>query len=193
MTEQDKTAVKSTQETVTDEQLVRAVTSFEAIIVSQIEIKNILGDRLNYSIRTGLIILGLIAISILILLLTLSSQITRISAVVGDMNRNFTSVSTQMENIDTYITSMEKRVSLLNGINGQTETMDREMGTITVDLRRMRGTLKGIQQHVQSVDGNIAYISTAIDKMNFDIQNMGHDMHRMGQPARSMNRMFPLP
>ncbi|MBL3588983.1 MAG: translation initiation factor 2 [gamma proteobacterium endosymbiont of Lamellibrachia anaximandri] len=193
MTEQDKTAVKNTQEAVTDEQLVRAVTSFEAIIVSQIEIKNILGDRLNYSIRTGLIILGLIAISILILLLTLSSQITRISAVVGDMNQNFTSVSTQMENIDTYITSMEKRVSLLNGINGQTETMDREMGTITVDLRRMRGTLKGIQQHVKSVDGNIAYISSAIDKMNFDIQRMGHDMHRMGQPARTMNKMFPLP
>ncbi|WP_177420190.1 translation initiation factor 2 [endosymbiont of Lamellibrachia barhami] len=193
MAEQDKTAIKSTQEAVTDEQLVRAVTSFEAIIVSQIEIKNILGDRLNYSIRTGLIILGLIAISILILLLTLSSQITRISAVVGDMNHNFTSVSAQMVNIDTYITSMEKRVSLLGGITRQTETMDREMGTITVDLRRMRGTLKGIQQHVQSVDGNITYISTAIDKMNFDIQNMGHDMHRMGQPARSMNRMFPLP
>lgn len=193
MTEQDKTAVKNTQEAVTDEQLVRAVTSFEAIIVSQIEIKNILGDRLNYSIRTGLIILGLIAISILILLLTLSSQITRISAVVGDMNQNFTSVSTQMENIDTYITSMEKRVSLLGGITSQTETMDREMGTITADLRRMRWTLKGIQQHVKSVDGNIAYISSAIDKMNFDIQRMGHDMHRMGQPARSMNKMFPLP
>ncbi|RDH84284.1 MAG: translation initiation factor 2 [endosymbiont of Seepiophila jonesi] len=193
MTEQDKTAVKNTQEAVTDEQLVRAVTSFEAIIVSQIEIKNILGDRLNYSIRTGLIILGLIAISILILLLTLSSQITRISAVVGDMNQNFTSVSTQMENIDTYITSMEKRVSLLGGITSQTETMDREMGTITTDLRRMRWTLKGIQQHVKSVDGNIAYISSAIDKMNFDIQRMGHDMHRMGQPARSMNNMFPLP
>ncbi|RLJ19575.1 translation initiation factor 2 [bacterium endosymbiont of Escarpia laminata] len=193
MTEQDKTAVKRPQETVTDEQLVRAVTSFEAIIVSQIEIKNILGDRLNYSIRTGLIILGLIAISILILLLTLSSQITRISAVVGDMNQNFTSVSAQMENIDTYITSMEKRVSLLGGITSQTETMDREMGTITTDLRRMRWTLKGIQQHVKSVDGNIAYISSAIDKMNFDIQRMGHDMHRMGQPARSMNKMFPLP
>ncbi|MBL3529099.1 MAG: translation initiation factor 2 [gamma proteobacterium endosymbiont of Lamellibrachia anaximandri] len=193
MTEQDKTAVKNTQEAVTDEQLVRAVTSFEAIIVSQIEIKNILGDRLNYSIRTGLIILGLIAISILILLLTLSSQITRISAVVGDMNQNFTSVSTQMENIDTYITSMEKRVSLLGGITSQTETMDREMGTITADLRRMRWTLKGIQQHVKSVDGNIAYISSAIDKMNFDIQRMGHDMHRMGQPARTMNKMFPLP
>ena len=75
---------------ISEERLLRAATSFEAIMLSQIEAKKQLSVRVNYSIRAGIIILGLIAVSILILLLTLSSQINRISVVVGSMNENFT-------------------------------------------------------------------------------------------------------
>ena len=63
----------SDDEAVLEKQFRRAVSSFEGIVLSQIDIKNKLADRLNYSIRAGIIILGVIAISILILLLTLDS------------------------------------------------------------------------------------------------------------------------
>ncbi len=81
MAEQKTNNSPGGDDTILQQQFMRAVSSFEGIILSQIDIKNRLADRLNYSIRTGLVILGLIAASILILLLTLSSQITRISAV----------------------------------------------------------------------------------------------------------------
>ena len=77
----------SPDETILQQQYLQALSSFEGIVLSQIDVKNRLGDRLNYSIRAGLIILSVIAFSILVLLLTLSSQINRISNVVGAMNR----------------------------------------------------------------------------------------------------------
>ncbi|MCB1862592.1 MAG: translation initiation factor 2, partial [Gammaproteobacteria bacterium] len=120
MTEKNSGLSTDAEDVVLQQQFVRAITSFEAIILSQIDIKNKLADRLNYSIRAGIIILGFVAISILILLLTLSSQINRISSVVSEMNQDFYSVAADMARINGYIESMEKQVALLNNINGQT-------------------------------------------------------------------------
>ena len=183
----------SADDEVLNAQFLRAATSFEAIIKSQIEVKNKLGDRLNNAIRAGIIILGLIAVSILILLLTLSSQVSNISSVVIDMNQDFSTVSTQMDEINSYMRSMEKRVVLLEEIDNQTQVMDQEIDAITQEIGSMRTKMTGIKNHVRSVRGNITDIAVAIDQMNLNVQNMSVDMHRMGKSARSMNKMFPFP
>lgn len=183
----------SNDEAVLEKQFRRAVSSFEGIVLSQIDIKNKLADRLNYSIRTGIIILGVIAISILILLLTLSSQLNRISRVVNDMNAHFSSVSEQMMMMNGYIQFIEKRVALLDSINGQTEVMDGEMSSIAQDMEIMRSTVGGISRNVSVVRGNVGNISATIDHMGMEVLQMSHDMGRISKPSRSMNKMFPFP
>lgn len=180
------------EEAVSEEQFVRAVTSFEAIILSQIKIKNKISDRLNQSIRAGIIILGMIAVSILILLLTLSSQINRITDVVNDMNSDFTEVSGQMLEIRNYMESMEQRVALMENVTDQTGVMDTEVRAIAENIEVMQDTVRGIKQQVSGMRHDIGLVSGAVDHMNVDVQRMGVDMHRMGQPARSMNKMFPF-
>ncbi len=183
----------SNDEAVLEKQFRRAVSSFEGIVLSQIDIKNKLADRLNYSIRTGIIILGFIAISILILLLTLSSQLNRISRVVNDMNAHFSSISEQMMMMNGYIQFIEKRVALLDSINGQTEVMDGEMSSIAQDMEIMRSTVGGISRNVSVVRGNVGNISATIDHMGMEVLQMSHDMGRISKPSRSMNKMFPFP
>ena len=182
-----------TEAAAAEARFLRAATSFEAILFSQIEVKKELTQRLNYAIRVGTVILGIIAISILILLLTLSSQISRISGVVHDMNQDFSAVAGHMEQIKANITSMEQRVSLMEAITQQTAVMQQEMGSINSDMRNMVATINGIRHHVTGVRGNIDHIANTIDHMNANVQGMSHDMYRMGQPARSMNKMFPFP
>ena len=190
----DKNSGPSTDadEVVVQQQFVRAIRSFEAIILSQIDIKNKLADRLNYSIRAGIIILGFVAISILILLLTLSSQINRISAVVSEMNQDFEAVSVNMDRINGYVGSMEKRVALLNSINDQTAVMDEGMGAIAMDLERMRVAVGEIGVHLNHIRGNVGNISVSMDRMDIEVLNMSHEMHRMGGTARSINKMMPF-
>jgi len=181
------------EDAVLQQQYLRALSSFEGIILSQIDIKNKLGARLNYSIQAGIIILGAIAISILVLLLTLSAQINRISAIVSDMNVHLTSVSEQMHRIRGHIVSMEQRVALLEDIQGMTGTVNRAMNIIDSDMRSMRDIVHGINRHLATVRDNVVNISVNMDVMNHEIQAMSQEVHHMAKPARSMNKMFPFP
>jgi uncharacterized protein YoxC len=155
--------------------------------------KNILAARLNHSIQAGLIILGLIAISILILLLTLSTQVNKISSIVNDMNTNFTLVSEQMHRIQGHIASMETRVALLGDIEQQTTVMDSEMSQIVEDMKTMSSTVNGISTNVNGVRTNVSNISLTMDRMDFEVNRMSYDIDRMSKPARRMDDMFPFP
>ena len=181
------------EDDVLQQQYLRALSSFEGIILSQIDIKNKLGDRLNYSIQVGIIVLGVVALSILILLLTLSAQINRISDVVNDMNSHFTNVAEQMHRIGGHMVTMEQRVALMEDIDARTGIMDREMGAIDAHMGQMRQTVRGINAHVAKVRNDVGNISVNMDIMNNEVQSMSQEMHRVAKPARTMNKMFPFP
>ena len=181
------------EDAVLQQQYLRALSSFEGIILSQIDIKNKLGDRLNYSIQAGILILGAIAISILVLLLTLSAQITRISGVVHDMNLHFTSVAEQMHEIRGHMVNMEKRIALLEDIKHMTGIMDVQMAAIDADMARMRQIVGGINLHVATVRNDVGNISVNMDIMNNEVQSMSQEIHYVAKPARSLNKIFPFP
>lgn len=175
------------------QQYLRALSSFEGIVLSQIDVKNKLGNRLNYSIRTGLIILSAIALSILVLLLTLSAQITRISDVVAEMNTHFTSISTKMNGIRDDMVTMEKRVTLMASLSKNTGTLAEQMGLIAGDMDAIDVTMGGTARHLNAVRGEVGNIASAIDRMNGEVLSMSAEMHRMAKPARSINKIFPFP
>ena len=181
------------EDAVLQQQYLRALSSFEGIILSQIDIKNKLGDRLNYSIRAGLVFLGVIAMSILVLLLTLSTQINRISGVVDGMNVDFTSVAEQMHQIRGHMVNMERQIALLEGIERMTRIIDGEIEVIEADMGQMRQTVGGINLHVAKVSNNVGNISVNMDIMNNEVQSISHEVHQLTKPARSMNKMFPFP
>lgn len=184
---------KPSTDSITDEQLLRAARSFEAIMFSQIEIQEKLSNDLKHAIRFGMIILGLIAISILILLLTLSSQINRISDVVLDMNQNFTTVTLQMDQMSGSIDSMVTRVALLEQMDSQTGAMKQEMTAMTDQLDTMRGTVNSMGSHVTNVRQSVENMANTINRMDDEVQMMATDMRYMAKPARSINKLFPIP
>lgn len=193
MAEEQLNAKASSDEAVLQQQYLRALSSFEGIVLSQIDVKNKLGDRLNYSIRTGLIILIVIAFSILVLLLTLSSQINRISGVVGNMNTHFTAVSGRMDQITLHMASMERQVALLDTIDDNTTIMQREMVVITNDMDSMYASVSDISTQMSGTQASVGSIALTINLMNLEVQAMSNEMHRMAKPARTINKLFPFP
>jgi uncharacterized protein YoxC len=193
MAEETRSSKMPEDDIILQQQFRRALSSFEGIILSQIDIKNRLGDRLNYSIQAGIIVLGLIAVSILVLLLTLSSQITRISGVVAEMNKHFISVSDQMHRIEGHMRSMEQRVALLSSVEARMALMDREMTSIRRDMDAMHGSVDDIDMALSAVRTNVRNISVNMDLMNLEVQTMSGQMIDISRPARTMNRMIPFP
>jgi len=182
-----------TDDTVLQQQYLRALSSFEGIVLSQIDVKNALGDRLNYSIRTGLVILSVIAFSILVLLLTLSSQITRISSVVGAMNTHFSAISLRMDEISENLGSMEGQVANLRSIEDKTSIMYVEIQQIGDSTGNIEDNLLGIGQEMSASRQNVETIAVTMGAMNHEVQAMSVEMHRMAKPARTLNKMFPFP
>jgi methyl-accepting chemotaxis protein len=182
-----------TEDTVLQQQYLRALSSFEGIVLSQIDVKNALGDRLNYSIRTGLIILFVIAFSILVLLLTLSSQITRITDVVGAMNTHFSAVSLRMDEISENLGSMETQVAQMKEIEQDTATMQAEIRSIGAATDSIENSVVTIGQHMGGTRHNVENIAGTMNAMNMEVQAMSIEMHRMAKPARTLNKIFPFP
>ena len=180
-------------DTILQQQYLRALSSFEGIVLSQIDVKNKLGDRLNNSIRAGLVILGVIAFSILVLLLTLSSQITRISDVVGAMNTHFSAVSLRMDEISAHLGSMESQVAQLRVIQGYTSTMQEEIAGIGSSTGSIDESVNSVNQHMAAALLNVESIGVTMNAMNHEVQAMSAEMHRMAKPARTLNKMFPFP
>ena len=193
MATEDNAPKASDEDAVLQQQYLRALSSFEGIVLSQIDVKNRLGDRLNYSIRTGIIILGVIAFSILVLLLTLTSQVTRISQVVENMNHHFSSISVKMDEVRDHMQTMETQVALIGAIDQDIDAMDDEMVQITDNMTSIRTALAGIRGNVSNVRGQVGNITAKVDHMNIELQGMTGQVHRMTKPARSMNKMFPFP
>jgi len=193
MTEEQLAAKASNDERVLQAQYLRSLSSFEGIVLAQIEMKNQLSNRLNWTIRAGLILLGAIAFSILVLLLTLSSQINRISAVVVDINKHFDAITVRMDRVSAAMGSMENQVALLAPIDASTGVMDKEMASITDYMDGMRVNLDGVREQLTFVRDEVGNISGTVSSMNREVGIMAIEMHDMAKPARTMNRMFPIP
>ena len=183
----------SADEAVIQAQYLRSLSSFEGIMLAQIQMKTMLSNRLNWTIRAGLILLGVIAFSILVLLLTLSSQINRMSDVVVTINSHFESITERMDRVSNAMGSMEKQVALMNAIDRSTATMDEEMAVMRTQMGSMGASVSGIRREVSMVKDEMAAISSTVAGMNAEVGVMTGEVHRMSQPARSLNRMFPFP
>jgi len=193
MAEEQAEPKASSDEAILQAQYLRSLSSFEGIVLSQIEMKNQLSHRLNWTIRAGLILLGVIAFSILVLLLTLSAQINRISQVVLNIDGHFDAITVRMDRVSAAMASMETQVALLEPINASTGVMDREMQAITGFMDGMRSNLDGVRQQLGMVKGEVNNISVTVANMNLEMGAIAGEMHEMAEPARKLNRMFPIP
>lgn len=193
MTEEDIKPRTAVDDAILQQQYRRALSSFEGIILSEIELTNRLSTRLNYGIQAGTFILAAISISLSLLLFTLTSQVSRISSVVEGMKEHFISVSQQMNAISGHMNAIESRVALLETVDQRTALMDVEMNNILKDMNDMRANVTGIDDYLATVRTHISNVSFNMDLMNNEVQIMSIELGRMAKPMRNMNKMFPFP
>ena len=193
MTEEEIKPRTAVDDAILQQQYRRALSSFEGIILSEIELTNRLSTRLNYGIQAGTFILAAISISLSLLLFTLTSQVSRISSVVEGMKEHFISVSQQMSAISGHMNAIESRVALLETVDQRTALMDVEMSNILTDMNDMRANVTGIDDYLATVRTHISNVSFNMDLMNNEVQIMSIELGRMAKPMRNMNKMFPFP
>ncbi len=169
-----------------------AVKRFENIMLSRIYVQQRLGDRLKNSIRIGMVILFLLAISIFTLLLTLSIQINRVGESIVHMNQSFGGIAQNMNRIDSYMTNMESQVAYLPKIKDKTEIFDQQMGLMNHDFLVIKNEIRAMSDNISLIENKMKSMSYSISQMDDRVGLMTQDTHRMSKPAKNINKLFPF-
>ena len=175
------------------EELRSAIRHFDRVIRAQMKIQGMQGDRIKNSIRAGMLFLVLIGISIFVILMSMVTQVEQISEAVTTMDDSFDQVRDQMVRVDALMTNMEVNVSSI-------ESVDRVMQSMDVEMHAMTERIGNMQQEVSSMSHEVAVLRQQADAMthtagvmDMEIFKMNREVNRMATPARSINKMFPLP
>lgn len=175
------------------EELRNAIRHFDRVIRSQIVIQGRQGDRIKNSIRAGMLFLVLIGISIFIILYTMVTQVSLISDAVVRMDQSFDEVRVQMNEVDQLMTGMERNVLYMDAVSSVMKNMDAEMGQMTRQMQQMQVEVDAMKNEVTVIRQQADIMTHTTGVMDQEIYRMNQDMNRLAAPARSMNKMFPMP
>lgn len=166
---------------------------FQGILDHQFAMHLRVARRTTALIRIGLFSLGVIAVAMLLLLVTLNYQIKPMIEAVDTMHRHFSHISTDMDVMKEAILEMDANVA-------QMPVMAGEMGQMQGSVRDMTLTMGDLAARMRNLDTNMANITQSVGRMtatfavmNQTVGTMGQDVNRMSGPMRAFNWMNPLP
>ena len=169
-----------------------AILRFEKIMMSRIYVQQRLGDRLKLSIRTGMLVLFLLAIAMLLLIVTLSVQVSRVADVADSMNHNFIQIAKNMQTINHYMNKMERQVAYLPRIEGKTSAMDGHMLKLNQNLTSVKREVNEMTGQLSHVQQKMVRISKSVNTMDNEVGLINNRVHRISKPANAVNKMFPF-
>lgn len=192
MTQQETNTPDQSQNEQSCQGIEQAILRFEKIMMSRIYVQQRLGDRLKLSIRTGMLVLFLLAIAMLILIVTLSVQVSRVADVADNMNKNFYAIAKNMQTINKHMHSMEKQVVFIPKIKDKTAIMDAEIHLMNNNLSSIKGEVKLMTKNLIKVQKKMLSISNSVVQMDNQVGQMSNQVHRLSKPATSINKIFPF-
>ena len=175
------------------DELRSAIRHFDRVIRAQIKIQGMQGDRIKNSIRAGMLFLVLFGISIFVILMSMVTQVEQISEAVIKMDASFDEVRNQMVKVDGLMTGMEVNVSSMESIDSVMQSMNAEMLAMTQRIGSMQQKVESISQEVAVVRQQGSVMTNTAGAMDMEIYKMNQEVNRMAAPARSINKMFPIP
>ncbi|MFK5986817.1 MAG: hypothetical protein QM479_15530 [Pseudomonadota bacterium] len=170
----------------------QAILRFEKIMMSRIYVQQRLGDRLKLSIRTGMVVLFLLASAILLLLVTLSIQVSRVADVADNMSKNFFVISKSMQTINQYMGNMEQQVAFLPKIQGKTAQMGEHMVLMNSSLAAIKTEMMQMKGNLSQVQTKMVRISGSVKDMDTEVGYISGQVNRISKPANAINKVFPF-
>lgn len=175
------------------EELRNAIRHFDRVIRAQMKIQGMQGDRIKISIRAGMLFLVLFGISIFVILMSMVTQVEQISAAVTRMDASFDEVRNQMVKVDGLMTGMEVNVSSIASIDRVMQSMNTEVLAMTQRIGSMQQKVESMSQEVAVIRQQGDVMTNTAGAMDMEIYKMNQEVNRMATPARSINKMFPIP
>ncbi|MBF0470574.1 MAG: hypothetical protein HQL48_04290, partial [Gammaproteobacteria bacterium] len=135
---------------------------------------------------TGMVILGVVGISIFLLLYSLTTQVGLMLEGVEAMNRHFAAVEQSMGGINTTLNYMEDRLTVLHRIDGQMAVTESEVAAMGGYVAGVDGTMTGVSQRMLAMEQHLQTMNRELSRMQQTIGGVGTETRDMSRSLRMM-------
>ncbi len=169
-----------------NELLKSMVSKFDSIMDHKVDIYIRQSIRLNSTVRVGMIILGVVGISIFLLLFSLSSQVGHMNEGVKQMTHNFAEVEQNMQRINGILLHMETRVALMDTLEQDMRQAHATTQSLNQGIATIQNSMGEVSLHMNQLQQRMQAVNYRLDGMQAEVSGIGLETHRISKPMHKL-------
>ena len=167
----------------TDEQLQRALESFEKIMTYRSEMHLHLSKRVRVTVRGGMGVFAAVGVAMFVLLITLVIQVEHAVDSSRQLAGHVRTVAADMAQIETTMSQIDTRMQRFDSIGGHMHVMTDQTVLIAEGMGSLDGRMKVIDQQMTAINARLSSVTRSMGAMGLAVNGMGHSVSEVARPA----------
>jgi len=147
----------------------------------------------NRVIRSGIFGLMLIATSILLLVVLVSQEMTKISDMMVMLDSHMEHIVSDTQNMSTHVHAMGESVGTLPPLVKEISIMQTHVEKISNDMVKVSSQMDYSSQIVENVIYDVEGMDRNLNAVSDIVDSMNKNINTVSRPFRLFNKMMPFP
>lgn len=167
----------------TDEQLQRALETFEKIMTYRSEMYLHLSRRMRVTVRGGMGVFAAVGLAMFVLLITLVVQVEHAVESSRLLARHVQVVAADMAMIETTMAQIDTRMQRFESIGGYMHVMNDQTARIADGMTGLDARMKVIDGQMSAVNARLYNVTRSMGAMGMAVGGMGQSVTDIARPA----------
>lgn len=148
--------------------------------------------RVTIMLRTGIVGMGALTVILVVMLMAFNDNLVEMNRVLDTMNKKFGSMSSDMGQIQLVLKKMDRNISYVPGIVGETSNMTEIVRVMRGDIATISGSVIDLQVNLTDITGNVDHMTQSFRGLDGTMQHLGVDVNKISRPSKFFNKMMPF-
>ena len=161
------------------EQLIETLHHVEQDLKERTENKQKSRHDFSKTMKIIFAFLGCLALANIYFVNSLTQEIKVMISSMVEMYEHFGRMSDQMQDMTTYVKSMENDIEMMVIMKKQMGQMNGEVFSMTQDMNAMSHDMENMDVRIYSMNINVQQMAQRFRHMNMNVGNMGYNVNQM--------------
>ena len=167
----------------TDEQLQRALESFEKIMTYRSEMYLHLSRRVRVTVRGGMGVFAAVGLAMFLLLITLVIQVEHAVESSRQLAAHVRTVAVDMAQIESTMTQIDAQMQRFDSIGGYMHVMTGQTELIADGMVNLDARMQVIDRQMSAINARLFNVTRSMGAMGGAVNGMGHSVTEIARPA----------
>ena len=167
----------------TDEQLQRALESFERIMTYRSEMYLHLSKRVRVTVRGGMGVFAAVGLAMFLLLITLVLQVEHAVESSRELAVHVRTVAADMAQVESTMRQIDARMRHFDSIGGYMHVMTDQTTLIADGMVNLDARMQVINGQMSKINARLFNVTRSMGAMGAAVNGMGHSVTEVARPA----------